>query len=128
MFVIYYTVRGDFCEPNDHFSVGFIAVALRLWDCGEQGDNGSINHDDNGDYTFSGHGGSNKKDEIINDEEWCDIAFSNLPKGFVIDKNNPKNKTFFIIIRYFKVSIMNHFPCDISLACFYKQNKNSRIW
>lgn len=47
------------------------------------------NHDDNGDYTFSGHGGSNKKDEIINDEEWCDIAFSNLPKGFVIDKNNP---------------------------------------
>lgn len=47
------------------------------------------NHDDNGDYTFSNHGGSNKKDEIINDEEWCDIAFTNLPSGFVIDENNP---------------------------------------
>lgn len=47
------------------------------------------NHDDNGDYTYGNHGGSNKIDEIINNKEWCELAFTNLPEGFVTDENNP---------------------------------------
>lgn len=45
------------------------------------------NHDDNGWYSYGGYGGAYLTKQIINDEQWWDIAGANLPESFVTDIN-----------------------------------------
>ena len=47
------------------------------------------NHDDNGWYTYGNYGGTNRPDEIIDDEEWYQEVFNSTASSIVVDPNRP---------------------------------------
>lgn len=47
------------------------------------------NHDDNGWYSYGNFGGTYKTDEIINHEEWYNLAVKDYSSYIVEDENNP---------------------------------------
>ncbi len=71
------------------------------------------NHDDNGWYSLEGHGGSLQKDEIINDEEWYNLAIEAAGEDFVIDENNPYGSYGYIDHEDSKIRVFMINSCDI---------------
>ena len=47
------------------------------------------NHDDNGWYSYDGHGGSLQTTQVMNGEEWCRQAFNFTASDITIDPDNP---------------------------------------
>lgn len=71
------------------------------------------NHDDNGWYSLEGHGGTLQKDEIINDEEWYNLAIESAGENFVIDENNPFGSYGYIDHEDSKIRVFMINSCDI---------------
>ncbi|MDO4748145.1 MAG: dockerin type I domain-containing protein [Eubacteriales bacterium] len=71
------------------------------------------NHDDNGWYSLEGHGGTSQKNEIINDEEWHDIAIASAGENFVTDINKPHGGYGYIDHESSKIRIFMINSCDI---------------
>ncbi|MBQ7133952.1 MAG: metallophosphoesterase family protein [Ruminococcus sp.] len=70
------------------------------------------NHDDNGWYSLEGHGGTMQKDEIINDEEWYNLAMKSAGEDFVINKNNPYGSYGYIDHEDSKIRVFMINSCD----------------
>ncbi len=71
------------------------------------------NHDDNGWYSLEGHGGSLQKDEIINDEEWYNLAIASAGENFVVDENKPHGGYGYIDHEDSKIRVFMINSCDI---------------
>ncbi len=71
------------------------------------------NHDDNGWYSQGGYGGTYKKDEIINDKEWYDIALKDRSDNFVMDESNPYGGYGYYDHEDSKIRVFMLNSCDI---------------
>ncbi|MBQ4129732.1 MAG: metallophosphoesterase [Ruminococcus sp.] len=113
-----YTVNlGDFVNGNEAKQATITSLTTFLEKSEELIDapvlNVRGNHDDNGWYTYGKFGGSNMPDEIINDEEWHNLALTKLPDNFVFDENNPYGGYGYIDHESSKIRIFMLNSCDI---------------
>ncbi len=115
--VDFFSNLGDFVYGNDT-KENTLSELSKLLTAQEENSTAPVlnvrgNHDDNGWYSFGGYGGSYKVDEMINDEEWVDIAMSNLPSNFVFDKNNPNGGYGYIDHESSKIRVFVLNSCDL---------------